>query len=104
MQTFDTLGKVLRGCLECFAGLKDDEIGNDPAKEECARVLLTGVAPALSTPTSFLRDNLCCADFAVHITVVQPQASELRRGFIANMPVIAESKDDHQVIVGDGDE
>lgn len=76
-----TLGLVLKCCLQCFEGLDVDGIDNQPAdSQKYAAVLLTGVEPALSTPTEFLRDNLACADFAIHLTVQQAATSTLPRG------------------------
>lgn len=81
MRSASTLGLVLKCCVQCFEGLDADGIDNQPADaQKYAAVLLTGVEPALSTPTEFLRDNLACADFMVHLTVTQQSTSALPRG------------------------
>lgn len=75
-----TLGHILRKCVACFATMGDDEIDNSPADStRYATVLVTGVEPSLCTPSEFLRDALGCADFSVHLTVVQPHSSALPR-------------------------
>lgn len=75
-----TLGHILRSCVACFSTLTDDEIDNSPADAaKFAAVLVTGVEPSLCTPSEFLRDALGCADFCVHLTVVQSTTSPLPR-------------------------
>lgn len=76
-----TLGHVLRTFVLCFSEMDESCINNQVACHvKYAAVLLTGVEPSLCTPTEFLRDSLCCPDFAVHITVSQSPGSTLPRG------------------------
>lgn len=93
LRSAPTLGLVLKICVQCFEGLDADAIDNQPADpQRFATVLLTGVEPALSTPTEFLRDNLASPDFAVHLTIQQPPTSVLPRGLLPQVDWKAASR------------
>lgn len=66
--SLSSLGLLLRDALPCCYDLSDDDVQSlDPLPMSIADVFVLGTRPPLLTPTSFLRDHLCCADLAVHI-------------------------------------
>jgi hypothetical protein len=84
-----TFGAFLRETLECCALVDNVDINEVLDEKRFCKVLLSGVSPTLCTPIEFLMDHMCSPDFAVHLTVIQPQGAEGRGLLPARNFVIA---------------